>query len=156
MRIKLVTVGKTKEKFWQSAESEFVQRIKRYCGFTEIRIRDSSLNPQKETDAVRKQEAGRILSALDSGECVIVLDLRGRHLSSEQFAGFLDQRMLAGSSRFAFVIGGPFGLHDSVLDRADLCLALSHMTFVHEMARVFLLEQVYRAFTILKGEKYHK
>ena len=156
MKIKLITVGKTKEKFWQQSEAEFSGRIKRYCALQEIRIKDSGLNPEKMAEKVREAEGTEILTHVQSGEYLVAMDVGGKQLSSEEFAQFFQTKMLHGTSRFTFVIGGPLGLPDSLLQKVDFRLSLSKMTFVHEMARVILLEQIYRAFTIIKGEKYHK
>ena len=156
MNVKLISVGKTKAKYWQLAEADFKKRIQRYTNLVDVRVKDAGYDPDKQADRIKQIEAAEISKRIQTGDYVIATDLKGEHFSSQQFAEFLNNRILFGNSCFTFVVGGPLGLSESILTRADFRMALSKMTFVHEMARVILLEQIYRAFTILKGEKYHK
>jgi 23S rRNA (pseudouridine1915-N3)-methyltransferase len=156
VKIAVITVGRTRQKYWQLAEAEFKQRIQRYASLSEIYVRDGSHNHDKRPDLVRRSEGENIISRMPTGYYTFCLDGSGTEFTSEQFAAFLNGRTLHGHSRFAFILGGPLGLADEVIQRSDFTLALSRMTFTHEMARVVLLEQIYRAFTILNNEKYHK
>lgn len=156
MKIKVITVGKTRERFWRLAEAEYVQRLGRYADVQTVAVKPASLASLKDEAEVMKQEAEAIAAKLDPQEFVVALDAGGRSFTSEGLAEWLSQKMVHGTSRLAFVVGGPLGLPEDFLQRADLRLALSKMTLPHEMAEVVLLEQLYRAFTILRGEKYHK
>ena len=156
MKLKLISVGKTRARYWQLAEADFRQRIGRYAALTEVTVKDAGLDQDRDADRIKAAEGAEIAAQLQSGEYVISTDRGGEALTSVEFAGLLDQKMLHGQSRFAFVVGGPLGLSDDLLKRSDFRLSLSKMTFVHEMAKVILLEQIYRAFTILNRERYHK
>lgn len=119
-------------------------------------VRDERVFTYSEADAVKKHEAERIGKALSPGGALVVLDERGQTFSSKGLAGFLQHHQVQGTRVLQFVIGGTLGLADSMLKNASLVLSLSKMTFTHQLSRLILLEQLYRAFTILKGEPYHK
>lgn len=155
MKIVLIVVGKTATPYINSAVEEYVKRVNRYVPMEFTVIPD--LKPSKGmTEAVQKQREGQaILGSLQGGDHVCLLDERGRQLTSREFAGEIDRRMVQGLKRLVFVVGGPYGFSPEVYDRADSKLSLSRMTFTHEMVRLFFTEQVYRAMTILRGEPYH-
>lgn len=140
--IKLILVGKTRERFLQDGISEFVKRIKRFHNLNIIEIKDSGI----------EEEGEKILKALDD-DYAVILDVNGNELSSEEFAVFIKKNL---DKKITFVVGGPEGLSNKVLDKADFTLSLSRMTLTHEMARLFLVEQIYRAFMIINGRGYHK
>lgn len=154
MRITLVSVGRLKERFWRDAADEYVKRLGSYASLRvhEVPDRDSG------RDALRAlaEEGADILRALPGGAHVIALDVSGTQLSSEGFAEKLERLAIEGTSSVAFVIGGSVGLAPRVLERADWRLSLGSMTLPHNLARVVLLEQIYRAFRIMRGEPYHK
>lgn len=156
MLIKIITVGKTRKQPWQSAEQEFIKRIRHYSRLKEETVKDASFTSLRNADLVQKREAENILATVSSRDFLIVLDKSGDQRSSRKFADLIQKKMDGGVKNLTFVIGGPFGLSDEVLHKANVVLSLSKMTFLHEMAKVLLLEQIYRAFTILNGEKYHK
>ncbi len=156
MKIKIITVGKTRQKFWQLAEQEYSKRINRYIHLKQIVVDEASLSSLKNIELVWQREQKAILEKIDSGEYLIILDKRGKQISSEALAQFLQKKMTQGVRSLTFVIGGSLGFSEDFLKNAHLVLSLSKMTFPHEMAKVILLEQLYRAFSILKGEKYHK
>jgi 23S rRNA (pseudouridine1915-N3)-methyltransferase len=159
MTIHLICVGTLKERYWREAADEYGKRLGKYCALTtdEIGEARSPENPGPAEEAAAKDAEGRsILRRVKSGGYVVALDLCGEALSSERFAEKLAALPHAGHSRITFIIGGPLGLADAVRARADLRLSLSRMTFPHRMARVVLLEQIYRAFKILRNEAYHK
>lgn len=156
LKIKLITVGKTKEKHWRLAEDEYVNRIRRYANFSQVVVKEASFGSLKNAKLVRKAEGAEISRKVTSQEFLIALDLSGRQMPSEIFAEFFHQKMLAGGNHITFLIGGPLGLTKDLLKQANLRLALSEMTLPHELAKVVLLEQIYRAFTIINREKYHK
>ncbi len=155
MKVKIISIGKIKEKCWQLAEVDFTKRIQRYVKFQQISVKDASAEA-KNLDTIKKIEGQRILDKITSDDFVIVLDKSGSQMESMKFAEFLQNKMLHGISKFTFVIGGPEGLAKDLIDKANLHLSLSKMTFPHELFKVMLLEQIYRSLTIIKGEKYHK
>ncbi|MFQ5864550.1 MAG: 23S rRNA (pseudouridine(1915)-N(3))-methyltransferase RlmH [bacterium] len=156
MKIKIISVGKRKEKYWQLAEEDYAQRILRYVQLEQLSVKEAPANVIKNIALVKKTEAKAILTKIDDSDFVIALDKKGKLYSSEQFAEFLQDHLLRGIKKSTFVIGGPLGLSEEFLNESDMTLSFSKMTFPHEMAKVILLEQIYRAFTILRGEKYHK
>ncbi len=156
MKFKIIAVGKTKSSHWQLAERDYTERIQRYAQIEDISVKEASHDSLRNEELVKQKEGGEILNKIDQSDFVIALDRRGTQFHSEKFARFLQEKMLHGTSTFNFLIGGPLGLATDVLDKADLVLSLSELTFPHEMAKVVLLEQIYRALTIMKGEKYHK
>jgi len=156
MKIKIIVVGKTKEKFLQLGEEEFQRRLASYGRLESVVVKEEKAVSNKGEQTVRLKEGERILSQLSKGAFVVALDRRGEQLSSEQLAEFLQQKMNEGCGELVFIIGGTWGLGENVLKTAHRVLSLSKMTFTHEMSRLILLEQLYRAVTILKGMKYHK
>ena len=159
MQIRIIAVGRVKEKYLQEGIAEYEKRLRPYSRVQVIELaeekRPQPSSPANEMAAMEK-EGGRILAALPEGSFVIALDVKGQCWSSEEMAVSFGERELSGQNQLAFVIGGDIGLSPSVLARSNLRLSLSRMTFTHPMARFILLEQVYRAFRILRGEPYHK
>ena len=154
MRITVVAVGKLKEPFWRAAADEYLKRLGAYATVrvVEVADRDSGADERR----ALAEEGADVLRALPEGAHVIALDLGGKQLSSEGFSAHLDALGVSGRSSVAFVIGGSVGLAPEVLSRADERLSLGTMTLPHNLARVVLLEQIYRAFRISRGEPYHK
>jgi 23S rRNA (pseudouridine1915-N3)-methyltransferase len=159
MQIRIIAVGKIKERFLQEGIFEFEKRLRPYAKLQIIELTDekhpASATPSIESAAIEK-EGGRICTAIPDRSFVVGLDVKGLSWSSEDLAGAFREWELSGKSMIVFVIGGDLGLSPAVLSRCDLCLSLSKMTFTHPMARFLLLEQIYRAFRILRGEPYHK
>lgn len=159
MRIRLVTVGKIKERYFEDAIAEYAKRLSRYCKLDIIQVADEK-TPDGAGAALEKQikdkEGQRILSNIKDGAYVIALAVEGKMLSSEEMASKLQKLGVDGVSQIVFVIGGSLGLSDEVMKRADYALSFSKMTFPHQLMRVVLLEQVYRSFRIIGGEPYHK
>lgn len=156
MKIKIIVPGKTKEKFLQQGEKDFQKRLTRFCHLDWIIIKEHKISADKTVQIIKLKEAEKILNQVPKGAFVIVLDQTGDQMSSEQLAEYLQHTMNEGVGELTFIIGGVLGLDESILKSANKILSLSKMTFTHEMSRLILLEQLYRAFTILKGEKYHK
>jgi 23S rRNA (pseudouridine1915-N3)-methyltransferase len=154
MKIKIYSVNKTKEDHTISHESEYLKRIKGYCNvdIIEISPKIKAVSPEE----IKLAEGNAILELIEPSDFLIALDERGKNLASVEFSKYLSDKMTQGKSTFSFVIGGAYGLHESVRKRANLLLSLSNMTFPHQMARLILIEQVYRAFSIMRGEPYHK
>lgn len=159
MKITLLTVGKVKEKYFTAAIAEYVKRLSRYCKLEILEVSDEK-TPDKAPEAVNRQikekEGERILAQIKEDAYVIALAIEGKTLSSEQLAEKIHQLTVNGKSHLVFVIGGSLGLSEAVLKRADYSLSFSSMTFPHQLMRVILLEQIYRAFKINTGEPYHK
>lgn len=155
MKIAIVAVGKLKERFWREAAEEYAKRLTPYCDLRMFEIADRDPAHGGEAKA-RFEEGVDVLRALPDGARVITLEIAGKRRSSEQFAQHLEKLAVDGVSSLAFVIGGSTGLADEVLARADERMTLSEMTLPHNLARVVLLEQVYRSFKIRRGEPYHK
>ncbi len=159
MKITIAAVGKLKEKYLKEGIAEYVKRLSRYGDVDLIEVDDEhapdSLSPAQEAQ-VKQKEAERLLKRVKEGSYIVLLDLAGEQVSSEGFASKLENIMTAGSSHITFIIGGSLGLDQSLINRADYRISLSKMTFPHQLARLILLEQIYRAFKINKNETYHK
>jgi len=159
VQIRIVAVGRIKEKFLQEGIAEYEKRLRPYAKVQIVEVpeekRPASASASVEKVAMEK-EGERILAAVPDGSFVMALDIRGKDWSSEALAVSFREWELAGQNQLTFIIGGDLGLSPAVLDRSDGRLSLSRMTFTHPMARLFLVEQVYRAFRILRGEPYHK
>ena len=156
IRITVVAVGKLKERFWADACSEYLKRLKAYA---KVEIREiSDIDPAKAggVDASREREGAAILVAVPEGSHAILLAIEGKERSSEGFARRLDDLALSGKSDIAFIIGGSDGVSDAVRARANEQMSFGPITLPHNLARVVLIEQVYRAFKISRGEPYHK
>lgn len=159
MNITLVTVGKLKEKYLKQAIDEYSKRLSRYCKLDIIELQDEKTpdNASEKEEAQIKEKEGRaILSKIKDNAYVVAMDLKGKQLTSEELSSFVERCGVTGNSNIVFVIGGSLGLSDEVIKRADYKLCFSKMTFPHQLFRVMLLEQVYRAFRIIKNEPYHK
>ena len=159
MNITLITVGKIKEKYYRDAIAEYAKRLSRYCKLDIIEVADEK-TPDKASEVVEEQikqkEADRILKNIKDDTYCIALAIEGKKMDSVTMARHVEQLGLMGKSNLAFVIGGSLGLHKSVLQRADEKLSFSDMTFPHQLMRVILAEQIYRAYRIISGEPYHK
>lgn len=153
MRLRIAVVGRVKEPHWRAACDEYLKRLRPYATMDVVEVSDRDLG----TDPGRAvaAEAVDLLRALPDGSYVVVLDLGGTQRTSEQFSEDLAALMVRGRSDITFVIGGSAGLAPEVLARADVVLSLSKMTLPHQLARVVLLEQIYRAFKIMRNEPYH-
>lgn len=159
MKITLVTVGKVKERYLRDAIAEYSKRLSRYCRLEILEVADEKTpEHMSETEAlqIKQREGERILHHLRDDEYVIALAIEGDMLTSEQFAAKINNLGLHGTSHIALVIGGSLGLDPRVMKRANYALSFSKMTFPHQLMRVILLEQVYRAYKINAGEPYHK
>ena len=158
MNIKLITVGKIKESYHTEAIDEYLKRLGTYCKLSIIEVAPSKILSElpSDIDKYKKEEGEKILSFIKKESFVITLEIKAKQLSSEEFAEKIDNLSKDGLSELIFVIGGANGLDLSVLERSDFSLSFSKMTFTHQMIRIILLEQLYRAFKILKNEPYHR
>lgn len=158
MKITIACVGKIKEKYLTAGIAEFTKRLTPFCKLETLAINEERM-PEEPSPAEKQQvlerETQRLLAVIPANSYVILLDVVGQQLSSPELAAKLDALALAGQSHITFVIGGAFGYTDALRQRVDLALSFSKMTFTHQMIRLLLLEQIYRAFKISRGEKYH-
>lgn len=155
MKIKLLVVGKTDESFVEEGIEKYLKRLKHYISFEIIVLPDVKQGSKLNTEKLKEEEGKLILQKLENSDQVVLLDEKGKNFSSEEFAGFLQKKMNGGFPTLVFIVGGAFGFSKEVYKRANEQLSLSKMTFSHQMVRLFFTEQLYRAFTIIKGEKYH-
>lgn len=159
MKIRIVCVGKIKERFFEDAIAEYRKRISAYATVEIVAVSDEKTPDkagEKLNEQIKDKEGQRILSKIKPNDFVILLDLKGKMLTSEEMSGDLGQYMVSGISDFTFIIGGSLGVSEAVKQRADVKWSFSKLTFPHQLMRVILLEQIYRAFKIMHHEPYHK
>lgn len=155
MKILLLVIGKTDEDYLVAGIKKYVGRLGHYVSFEMKEIPDIRNRKTLSEEQQKKAESFLLLSQLQPGDHVVLLDERGKQYTSVEFSESLEKGMASGAKRMVFLIGGPYGFDKEVYDRADAKMSLSPMTFSHQMVRLIFLEQLYRAFTILKGEPYH-
>jgi len=159
MLIKIIAVGKVKEKFLTDGINEYLKRISGYTKIEILEVDDYQIhneNSSSEIEQVKNKECSNILKVLKPTDYVVLLDLNKKQLSSPEFANFISEKMVQGGSKITFVIGGSYGLSDEMKKRGNYSLTLSNMTFTHQLTRLILLEQIFRAYKILNNETYHK
>jgi 23S rRNA (pseudouridine1915-N3)-methyltransferase len=155
MKISLIAIGKTEDKYLIEGIEKYLNRLKHYINFSLVIIPDVK-NTKNLTEAQQKsKEAEAILKQINAGDLVILMDEKGKKYSSVSFANYLNKQMIGSIQHLVFIIGGPYGFDESIYQRANTTISLSDMTFSHQMVRLFFVEQLYRAFTILKNEPYH-
>lgn len=159
MNIDIAAVGKIKEKYLTEGIMEYSKRLGRYCSLRILEVEDEK-TPEtmsdREKEEVKRKEGERLLSRIPDQALFIALAIDGKQLSSEELSERISDLMVKGTSHIVFVIGGSLGLSDEVLARSQMKLSFSRMTFPHQLMRMILLEQIYRAFRIIKNEPYHK
>ncbi len=155
MRILLLQIDKTQDSYLVDGIDIYLRRLKNYCPFEMVTINVPKQVRQRSMAEQKTEEAKLILSQLSAEDSLVLLDEKGKEFSSVEFSRFIAQKQNASTRRLVFLIGGPFGFDGRIYERANAQLSLSRLTFSHQMVRLFFVEQLYRAFTILKGEKYH-
>ena len=158
MKIKIYCIGKIKEQYLKDGINEYLKRVSAYSNIEIVEVADSKIkdNPnQSDIDKAKKEEGDRVLKLIKN-DYLIGLDMNKQEFLSEEFANFIEKKMVEGGSSISFVIGGSYGLSDELKKRCNTSISLSKMTFLHQMTRLILLEQIYRAFKILNNETYHK
>ena len=155
MKIKIIVIGKTHKSFLIDGENEYLKRLKRYVPIEKVEIPDLKNAKKLSQQEIKQKEGENILQRLDSGDYLILLDEKGKTFSSLKFSKWLQEKMNRSYKKLVFVIGGAYGFSDEVYSRANEKIALSEMTFSHQMIRMIFIEQVYRAFSILNNEPYH-
>ena len=159
MEIKIIVVGKLKEKYLKDGIAEYLKRLKSYANLKIIEIKDEAASQtlsDAEIEQIKVVEGKRIIEKLPDRARVIALDLKGKQLTSEDFAEEINETMTYGTSQIAYIIGGSHGLSQEVLQKTDLKISFGKMTYPHQLMRLILVEQVYRAFKIIRNEPYHK
>ncbi len=155
MKVKLVAIGKTEEPYLITGMKEYETRITRYLPLDIVEIPGLKNTSHLSKPEWKAKEAAKILPVFTNSDIIILLDENGKEMTSVEFSSFLNLKFSSGSKNLVFVIGGPYGFDESVKKKAHFHLALSQMTFSHQMVRLFFLEQLYRALTILRNEAYH-
>lgn len=155
MKITLLTIGRTEEKYLIEGIEIYLKRLKHYLPFRIIEIPELKNTKSLSNEQQKSKEAELIFKHIQSTDQLVLLDENGKELSSRNFSVYLSKKMLSGLQHLIFVVGGPYGFSDEVYARANDTISLSKMTFSHQMIRLFFTEQLYRACTILKGEPYH-
>ncbi len=155
MKIQLIAVGKMSDAPLVQAVEKYVKRLVHYVPFQLLTVPDVKTTRSMTGQRQKEAEGSVILSSVDARDLVILLDERGKEFTSREFASYIDRRTLSLPGNLVFVIGGPYGFSQQVYDRANDKISLSRMTLTHEMVRLFFVEQLYRAMTILRGEPYH-
>ena len=159
MKIRIICVGHIKENYLKEGINEYLLRLKPYTDIEIVEVNDESIkdNPSNsDIEIVKNKEGQKVMKLIKNNDYVISLDLNKRELNSPEFADFLNQKFVLGGSKITFLIGGSYGLSDELKKRANDAISLSKMTFLHQMTRLILLEQIYRAFKINRNEVYHK
>ncbi len=156
MKIKIIALGKIKEKFLKEGIDEFLKRLTPYTTIEIIELTPVEIKDENLTSKALEQEGEKILANIKPNSYVITMEILGKQLSSEDFAQKINEITFSGISELVFIIGSSCGIAPSVSQRADFKLSISKMTFLHQFARLLLVEQIYRAFKILKNETYHK
>lgn len=159
MKVTVISVGKIKEKYLKDAIGEYSKRLSAYCKLTHIEVADEKAPEtlsDKEEVQIKEKEGKKILGKVKDSQYVFALDLSGKQRSSEEFARELEKLPVYGNSDLVFIIGGSLGLSKEVIKRSDTQICFSRMTFPHQLMKVILLEQVYRAYRIMTGAPYHK
>ena len=159
MKIRILAIGKIKEKYLKEGIEEYITRIRPYSQIEIVEVNDEPIVDNPNDSDIKKaidKEGERVLKLLKPSDYLIGLDLNKKELDSVEFASFLEKKFVLGGSNITFVIGGSYGLSDELKKRCNDSISLSRMTFLHQMTRLILLEQIYRAFKINKNETYHK
>ena len=155
MKILLLQIDKTQDSYIAEGIEIYTKRLKNYCAFEMVTINVPKAVRQRSHNEQKMEEAKLILAAILPEDQLVLLDEKGKEYSSVQFSNVIAQKQNASVKRLVFLIGGPFGFSETVYNRANFKISLSQMTFSHQMVRLFFVEQLYRAYSILKGEKYH-
>lgn len=155
MKIKLLTIGRTSDKMMREAVENYCRRVSHYVPFEYVTLPDVKVTRSTTADKQKEMEGERMLAMLGAGDRLVLLDERGKMMTSRAFAVDIEKMMTSLQRDLVFAIGGPYGFSAEVYKRADAMLSLTPMTMTHEMVRLFFVEQLYRAMTIIRGEPYH-
>ena len=153
LHITIISIGKLKERYWKEAQNEYLKRLSAFTKLEIKELKEEKFDEKTNIEVIKEKEARKIISAIPKDSYVIVLDKEGERFSSENMAEHI--KTMEQSNNVTIIIGGPLGLHDSVLKLAKKTWSFSKMTFTHQMIRIFLLEQIYRGFMIKENRSYH-
>ena len=156
LKISIIVVGRTRSPFLKDGESFYLERLRNYVQVDWVEVKPVKISRGRQATEILAAEGDKIAQKVAQNDYLVCLDRSGNQYDSETLAAWLDSLFNRGEQRVSFIIGGPLGLSKDILNRSRETLALSQLTLTHEMSRLILLEQLYRAFTILRGEKYHK
>ena len=155
MKITLLTIGKTEDKYLLEGLDIYLKRLKHYISFKILEIPELKGTKSLSREQQKSKESELIFKNIHSSDHVILLDEKGQEFSSKQFSNFLNKKMVGGQQHLVFIVGGPYGFSEEICLRSNENISLSRMTYSHQMIRLLFTEQLYRAYTILKGEPYH-
>ncbi len=155
MKIKFILIGKSSFRFVETGIEMYKERLKRLADFELIIISDLKNTKKMPPEQVKAKEGALIIKTLTNSDFVVLLDEKGRSLNSLKFANFIENKLLASTKQLVFIVGGAYGFSKEIYKRGNFLLSLSEMTFSHQIIRLFFMEQIYRAFTIIKGLPYH-
>lgn len=157
LHINIITLGKLKEEYWRMAEAEYLKRLKPYAKVSVVELKEESFDEKSNPEVVKKKEAEKISDRLSviGDQYIIALDEHGKQFSSTELSKQFNNETMKQWNNITFIIGGPLGLDESIIKKANLLLSISKLTFTHQMARVILLEQIYRGMMIANNRRYH-
>jgi len=155
VKLSLLCIGKLSASWLQEGAKDYSQRVNRYLPLSIDELKECKLGKKADSKQIIQQEGEQLLARVPQGAYTVALDEKGKLFTSEDFAGFFDRHMMDSTPELTFIIGGPYGLSSAIKDKANLKMSLTPMTLTHQMARLILLEQVYRGMTILRNEPYH-
>lgn len=155
MKIELMVIGRTSARYLQEGIDNYRNRLAHYVPFELTCLPDIKTTKSLTIERQKELEGEMFLSRVEAGDCLVLLDERGKEMTSREFSVYIDRKMVNVARRLIFLVGGPYGFSKEVYNRADDKISLSKMTFSHEMVRLFFTEQLYRAMTIMRGEPYH-
>lgn len=155
MKISLICIGKTDDKFIQEGIDKYIKRLKHYITFNIVVLPDVKNVKNMSQEQQMAKESELFEKYIGNGDFVVLLDERGKEFRSVEFSAFLEQKMISSVQHMVFLIGGPYGFSSKIKERSNFLVSLSKMTFSHQMVRMFFVEQLYRGFSIMKGEPYH-
>lgn len=156
IKIKIICVGKIKENYLTQGISEYLKRLSGYCSLEIVELKDEKIGSNNSEEKIKEIESNKIIEKINEKDYVVLLDLRGKQLSSEEFASKMDDLINEGVGNYCFIIGGSLGVNENVRKKANFLISFSKLTFTHQMVRLLLLEQIYRTFKINNHDTYHK
>lgn len=155
MKVQFWVIGKTTDVYLLPGINDYLKRLRRYCQFDYVEFPAAKIGKNATEQETKNKEETAVLDRIEKSDFLVVMDEKGKEFSSKKFADFLSDHQMRGTKRLVFLIGGAYGFSDKIYKRSNSKIALSQMTFTHQMVRLIFTEQLYRAFTITKGEKYH-
>lgn len=155
MKIRLLCIGKTDDRYIQEGVEKYLKRLKHYVSFQIVELPDIKNVKNLSENQQKDREGDLLLKNIHAQDFVVLLDERGKEFRSIEFSAYLEHKMVSSTAQLVFIIGGPYGFSAAVQQRANYTISLSKMTFSHQMIRLFLVEQLYRAYSIMRGEPYH-